>query len=242
VRYSGAGFFSRAFLMHPSKRPSSVFAAGVFRAAALFAAWATAEARADIRFTQAEITLKGAPGDAEIRGSFTFTNTGDAAVEITRVASGCGCTVPEKPAGPVAAGAKGAIPVVYRPGTRQGPQSQTIVVETSDGKSHELRVLVDVPARVSFAPRLVLFRGGETGPKTATLTYAAETKTRLLGVSTQAAAFAVEGESRLDGDVLKLSIRHVGDATAEARGTVRVLSRDGAGREHTDLVYVRHTP
>jgi hypothetical protein len=115
-------------------------------------------------------------------------------------------------------------------------------VETSDGKSHELRLVVDLPVRVSFAPRLLLFRGAETEAKTATVTYAPESKVELLEVRLQNSAFEIIGEPRIQDDVLKIPIRHVGEVTAETRGSVHVRTRDAAGREHTDLLYVRHSP
>ena len=44
---------------------------------------------------------------------FEFTNTGNEPLIITDVKSSCGCTVPEKPKGPIAAGANGVIKVKY---------------------------------------------------------------------------------------------------------------------------------
>ena len=44
---------------------------------------------------------------------FAFTNTGDAPLVITNASSSCGCTVPEKPNGPIAPGEKGEIKVHF---------------------------------------------------------------------------------------------------------------------------------
>jgi hypothetical protein len=44
---------------------------------------------------------------------FEFTNTGNVPLIVTDVKSSCGCTVPEKPQGPIAAGATGVIKVKY---------------------------------------------------------------------------------------------------------------------------------
>src|SRR5690606_38133008 len=100
-----------------------------------------------------------------ITAEFKFKNTGDSPITVTSVHSGCGCTVPEKPPEPIAPGASGIIPVVYKFGERQGPQSQQIEVGTADGKTHRLRLSVDLPVRVSFAPRLLLFRGDDAEAK-----------------------------------------------------------------------------
>ncbi|MBV1924301.1 MAG: DUF1573 domain-containing protein [Flavobacteriaceae bacterium] len=58
---------------------------------------------------------------------FEFTNTGDAPLIISDVKSSCGCTVPEKPKGPVAAGASSVIKVKYDT-KRVGPIRKTITV------------------------------------------------------------------------------------------------------------------
>jgi len=44
---------------------------------------------------------------------FEFTNTGTEALIISDVKSSCGCTVPEKPNGPILAGETGVIKVKY---------------------------------------------------------------------------------------------------------------------------------
>jgi len=44
---------------------------------------------------------------------FEFTNTGNEPLIVSDVKSSCGCTVPEKPKGPIAAGATGVIKVKY---------------------------------------------------------------------------------------------------------------------------------
>lgn len=59
--------------------------------------------------------------------SFEFTNVGDEPLVITDVKSSCGCTVPEKPDGPVAAGETGVIKVKYDT-KRVGPIRKTITV------------------------------------------------------------------------------------------------------------------
>lgn len=58
---------------------------------------------------------------------FEFTNTGDAPLIVTNVKSSCGCTVPKKPEGPIAAGATGIIEVKYDT-NRVGPIRKTVTV------------------------------------------------------------------------------------------------------------------
>ncbi len=66
---------------------------------------------------------KGADGVRK----FTFTNTGNEPLIISRVYSSCGCTIPKKPEAPVAPGEKGEIEVKYDT-KRVGPIRKTISV------------------------------------------------------------------------------------------------------------------
>jgi hypothetical protein len=83
---------------------------------------------------QAKITFKAEVIDyGEIaKGSdglrvFEFTNTGDAPLIVSEVKSSCGCTVPEKPKGPVGPGESSVIKVKYDT-KRVGPIRKTITV------------------------------------------------------------------------------------------------------------------
>ncbi len=203
---------------------------------------AAASLRAELKFESPEITLTPKIGTKTISAEFKFTNTGESPVSIVNVHSSCGCTVPDKPAEPIAAGGNGFIPVSYKPADRQGRQAQTIEVETSDGRRHELRLVVDLPVRVSFSPRLLLFRAADTEPKTATITFGETDKTELLDITEQSPAFEIVGQSKIEQGVLKLSVRHLGPADADARASVRIRNRDSSGEEHTDILYLRHSP
>jgi Protein of unknown function (DUF1573). len=198
--------------------------------------------RAGLEFETTVITLEPKSGEKTIATEFKFKNTGDTPVVISEVRSGCGCTVPKKPDAPVGPGASGVIPVAYKPGGREGMQSQAIEVETVDGQVHRLRLVIDVPVRVRFAPRLLRFEGDERGPKMATLTYEQGGGTELRGVAVQSSAFEVVGEPAIENQVLKLAIRYVGPADAEARASVRIQTRDTTGSEHADILYLRHSP
>ncbi len=63
--------------------------------------------------------------------SFEFTNTGNEPLVISRVDSSCGCTIPEKPEGPIAPGQTGVIKVKYDT-MRVGPIRKTITVYSND--------------------------------------------------------------------------------------------------------------
>jgi hypothetical protein len=58
---------------------------------------------------------------------FEFTNTGTVPLVITDVTSSCGCTIPEKPEGPIAPGKTGVIKVKYDT-SKVGPIRKTVTV------------------------------------------------------------------------------------------------------------------
>lgn len=198
---------------------------------------------AAIEFEQTELSLQPSrPGEKKLTAEFRFKNTGAEPVAFTQIYSGCSCTVPTTPREPVAPGESGVLPVIYSAGERQGRQMQSIQVETSDGRQTALRLVVDLPTRITFAPRLLLFSQGDRATREATLTYGDDTPVTLLEVRAQSGDFEVIAPQSLDGPMLKLSLRYIGAANAEARGTVAIRTRGLSGAEYTDLLYVRHRP
>jgi hypothetical protein len=87
----------------------------------------TAQAQAKIEFKSETIDYGNIAKDSNGVRVFEFTNTGDAELVISDVKSSCGCTVPEKPKGPIAPGASGEIKVKYDT-KRVGPIRKTITV------------------------------------------------------------------------------------------------------------------
>ncbi len=197
---------------------------------------------ATLTFEATELTLKPESGEKKLSGEFVFTNTGDAPVTVTDVSASCGCTTPTPPKEAVAPGAKGVIPVGYSTDGRQGRQQQTIFVKTSDGQTHQLRLVVELPVRVSFAPRLLVFSKGGRDAKSATLTFGDDLPVTLVGVESTTPAFEVVETPRVEDAVLKVDLRFTGDSAESARGVVRIRTKGASGAEHTDLLYVRHTP
>ena len=61
---------------------------------------------------------------------FTFVNSGDMPLEINKVYSSCGCTIPKKPEAPIAPGESGEIQVRYDT-NRVGPIRKTITVNSN---------------------------------------------------------------------------------------------------------------
>jgi hypothetical protein len=62
---------------------------------------------------------------------FTFTNNGDAPLVITDVQTSCGCTVPDFPKEPIAAGKSSKIKVSYN-AAAMGAFTKTITVRSND--------------------------------------------------------------------------------------------------------------
>jgi hypothetical protein len=205
--------------------------------------FALTRADAALEFTQNELVLRpSAPGERELHGAFTFKNTGTTPLRLLEVASGCGCTVPQRPENAFAPGESGSLPVVYKAADRQGRQVQSILVRTDDGAHHELRVVAELPTRVSFSPRLVFFSSGESGVKSAEVSYGDDLPVTLVSVQPPPENFALVEEPVLSENRLRLTLRYTGPADTTARGAIRIQTRGASGQDHTDLLYVRHNP
>lgn len=69
----------------------------------------------------------------KVTHTFTFKNTGNAPLVITRVIASCGCTTPQYSSEPIAPGKEGKIVVSFDPAGRPGQFLKTIAVY-SNGK------------------------------------------------------------------------------------------------------------
>lgn len=78
---------------------------------------------------------------------FSFTNTGEAPLVIVDAKSSCGCTVPEKPEGPIAPGEKGELLVKFNgSGKNQVNKTVTITANTKAGKETlQIKAFVNAP-------------------------------------------------------------------------------------------------
>jgi hypothetical protein len=79
------------------------------------------------------------PHNADGKREFVFTNNGTEPLLIESAQGSCGCTVPSKPEGAIAPGAKGVIGVKYDT-NRQGPFTKTVTLK-SNAKGQESKVL-----------------------------------------------------------------------------------------------------
>lgn len=60
--------------------------------------------------------------------TFTFTNTGDAPLIISKAEATCGCTVPKWPREPIPVGGKGEIQVQFNSKGKPGVQNKTVTL------------------------------------------------------------------------------------------------------------------
>lgn len=76
-------------------------------------------------------------GGANADYSFTFKNTGEADLIITKAQGSCGCTVPEYPKEPIKPGESGKIKVSYSSGSQKGNQQKTVTLFTNTATGQE---------------------------------------------------------------------------------------------------------
>ncbi len=78
---------------------------------------------------------------------FKFKNNGDKPVIIENAQASCGCTVPEKPEGPVGPGETGEIKVTFNSAGKVGAQNKTITMTTNLEHGNEvIRLIGNVEA------------------------------------------------------------------------------------------------
>jgi hypothetical protein len=69
--------------------------------------------------------------DSEVNYSFTFKNTGQADLIISRAVGSCGCTIPEYPKDPIKAGESGKIDVSFNSANKHGNQQKSVTIYTN---------------------------------------------------------------------------------------------------------------
>lgn len=69
--------------------------------------------------------------DSKVYYSFTFKNTGQADLIISRAVGSCGCTIPEYPKDPIKAGASGKIDVSFNSANKHGNQQKSVTIYTN---------------------------------------------------------------------------------------------------------------
>lgn len=91
-----------------------------------------------------------AEGDTAVH-VFSFTNAGDAPLELAAVEASCGCTVPSYTTDPVAPGARGEIAVAYDSGGRPGPFESVVHVAARGASPSDAVLRIAGTATPAFA-------------------------------------------------------------------------------------------
>ena len=86
---------------------------------------------------------------------FNFSNQGKGVLEIEKVQSTCGCTVPELNKKTYLPGESGTINVTYRPGQRSGKITKHLYILSNDKQNHraQLTIMANVVRKVSYTPK-----------------------------------------------------------------------------------------
>lgn len=87
-------------------------------------------AKGILTFEQETVDYGTIEQNSDGKREFTFTNTGNAPIIITKVKASCGCTVPTKPQEPIMPGKSATIGVKYDT-KRLGDFSKTITVTSN---------------------------------------------------------------------------------------------------------------
>lgn len=196
---------------------------------------------AGLTFERTSVVIAAELGAPSVEVEFPFTNPTNAPVEITTINSTCGCTVPSLEKLHYAPGEAGVLKARFDIGDRQGRQAKRITVHTSTG-IQRLDLVVELPTRVTLAPRLVLFRQSDTQPKSARLEFSADTPVTLLSLSEPDPAFALDTQVIEPGRLFTIHARLTQTPEADTRSIVVIHTRGASGREYRDTLFFRYLP
>ena len=79
-------------------------------------------------FQETEFDFGNIQKDEVVSHVFSFTNTGKSDLIISNAKASCGCTVPEYPKTPIAAGETSEIRVEFNSKGKKGPQNKTVTI------------------------------------------------------------------------------------------------------------------
>ncbi len=194
-----------------------------------------------LTFERGEISLVAQPGQEKVETAFAFVNRSEATVTIQEARAACGCTVPTLTKTVYAPGEAGQVDVTFSVGSRQGPQHLVVTVRTDHGEQ-TLLLKVDIPPRVELTPRLVMFRGGESGIKTARVRFLADTPVVLGEHRISDPNFQVVVRTVTPGSEYEVDLTYSGPAQDARTAFVDLSSTGASGRPAEDRLFVRHAP
>ena len=99
------------------------------------------EGAAAITFSKTEHDF-GVMNEGDIvETTFSFKNTGNSELIITKATGSCGCTVPEWPKEPILAGGTGEIKVKFNSAGKPNNQRKTVTLTTNTAKGQDIVVI-----------------------------------------------------------------------------------------------------
>lgn len=196
-------------------------------------------AHAGLQWDRTIAELRAAPSAKEVEAEFTFKNTGNKPVRITRVVATCGCTTARTPKESFAPGESGNITVRFEFGDRRGLQQKRITVRTDDPQQPEtqLALSVQIEEAVELDRTLLLWRRGEPSEvKTILVTTLTEGPVKLLAAEIVGEGFTAKLEEKEAGKRYVVTVVPT-DTSAPAAAQVALrVQRYGAEPE---TVYAR---
>lgn len=131
---------------------------------------------------------------ADTTFEFQFRNTGNELISILETKSSCSCFLPKLEKTEYAPGESGILKVEAHLNGREGRINKSIEVTTSDhpNKPHKLSIDVRIPQGYKLSSRRLLWKEGDKGSKTCTLTNPSKTPIKLASASSSSSAFEVE--------------------------------------------------
>jgi hypothetical protein len=92
--------------------------------------------------------------NSEQKCQFHFSNQGKGVLEIKKIQSTCGCTVPQLKKKTYLPGESGAISVTYRPGRRSGGVSKRLYILSNDKQNPRFPLVIkaNVVRKISYTP------------------------------------------------------------------------------------------
>lgn len=139
--------------------------------------------QAEVLWDTQEQRFEPAPQEESVVAIFGFTNTGDTPVQIERVRTACGCTVPSYERAPLGAGDSSALLVEFSFVRKFQPQRKHVAVFfVGEEQPHVLWIAVERPQKLAFSSSYLSWRvGNELVTKQSVLTQqAAFSNLRLL--------------------------------------------------------------
>ncbi len=165
-------------------------------------------ARAELTWPQKSVELKADASTSVVEARFPFKNNGDKPVEITQVASSCGCTTVELEKRRYEPKEGGEIVARYTLGEHTGKQQKSVMVTTNDGAEPvELQIAVNIPEVLRITPAFVTWKHNEAPtPKQVTFELAQDTPIKEISIQSSNASVVAELVPVVKGRKYQLTI------------------------------------